>query len=38
MNCRDCALRQCRHRRRWVGPFLICRCLACPVLVVGVAR
>lgn len=34
MTCRACTMDDHRHRAHWVGPYLICRCLTCPVLVV----
>jgi len=36
--CQDCYNGK-HHAARWVGPYLICRCLTCPAksIVVGIA-
>jgi hypothetical protein len=33
--CRSCQMGGHRHAAFRVGPFVICRCLSCPVLVVA---
>lgn len=32
--CEECRETDHGHRSAWVGPYLLCRCLRCPVLVV----
>lgn len=34
-HCRSCTMRHHAHAAVRIGPYLICRCLSCPVLVVA---